>query len=156
MDPANLALLDVELRRDEGVSYVEYIDSLGNPSCGVGHNLNASPLPAGWTFPLTDDQVTALENHDLSVTFASLNLHLPWWTNLDPVRQRVIANMCFNMGIAKLLGFQQTLASTQVGQYVVASTEMLQSIWANQVGERAQRLSQAMKTGVMPVIDGVA
>lgn len=145
-----LDLLDAELRRDEGVRYDRYIDSRGIPTTGVGHNLLASPLPAGWAYPLNDAQVDQLLNHDLSVTFAALTLHLPWWSGLDEVRQRVVANMCFNLGIGRLLEFQQTLASMRAGQYVTAAAEMLQSDWATEVGARATRLSQAMSTGVMP------
>ena len=150
MNPTILALLIAELRRDEGVKYVRYLDSKGIPTTGVGHNLLASPLPAGWTFPLTDQQVDSLLSHDLTVTFAALNLHLPWWLKLDVVRQRVIANMCFNMGIGTLLEFHNTLAAMQSGKYIAAGNGMLASEWATEVGERAQRLADAMKTGVMP------
>lgn len=156
MTPANLVLLDAELRRDEGVRYVPYVDSRGNPSVGVGNNLNVYPLPAGWTYPLNDSQVNALLNHALTVTFAALDLHLPWWAKLDDVRQRVIANMAFNMGVGDLLGFHNMLTSLQALQYVAAAAEMLDSDWAGQVGDRATRLAQAMRTGVMPVVGGVA
>ncbi|MFD1558370.1 glycoside hydrolase family protein [Paraburkholderia silviterrae] len=150
MDPDNLSLLDAELRRDEGVSATVYTDTQGNPTCGVGHNLNASPLPSGWSFPLTDAQINSLLNYDLSTTFAALNLHLPWWSSMDAVRQRVIANMCFNMGIGKLLGFHNTLGAMQAGNYAAAASGMLASLWAKQVGARATRLAQAMRTDVMP------
>ncbi|KVC65532.1 hypothetical protein WI72_33705 [Burkholderia ubonensis] len=56
----NEDLMEKELRRDEGVRYVRYLDSRGIPTTGVGHNLNASPLPAGWAFPLNDQQVNQL------------------------------------------------------------------------------------------------
>lgn len=150
MNLPNEALLEVELRRDEDVRYTPYADSTGHETVGAGHNMDASPLPVGWTFPLTDVQVDQLLQHDLTVTFAALDLHLPWWERLDDVRQRVIANMCFNMGIGELLGFHQTLSAMQSGQYAAAAVEMLQSKWATQVGDRAKRLSQAMLTGVMP------
>ena len=146
----NLTLLDKELRRDEGVKYVKYPDSKGIPTTGVGHNLKASPLPAGWTFPLNDGQVNQLLNHDLTVTFAALDLHLPWWRTLSEVRQRVVANMAFNMGIDGLLEFKNTLNFIKTTDYKAASFGMLQSAWSKQVGERADRLAQAMKTDVMP------
>jgi lysozyme len=150
MNPTILALLIAELRRDEGVKYVEYLDSKGIPTTGVGHNLQVSPLPAGWTYPLSDAQVNQLLTQDLANTFAQLNANLPWWQKLDAVRQRVIANMCFNMGIGTLLEFHNTLAAMQSGNYAAASSGMLASDWANEVGDRATRLAQAMKTGVMP------
>lgn len=152
----DIVLLDAELRRDEGVYYVIYYDPLGIPTTGVGHNLHASPLPQGWTYPLTDDQVTALENHDIAIAVASLNLHLPWWQSLDEVRSRVVANMCFQLGINRLLGFHNTLVSMQAGDYAAAAAGMQNSLWYGQSGDRSVRLCQAMETGVMPVAAGVA
>lgn len=154
----NLDLLEAELRRDEGVNYVPYLDTADPPNqtCGVGHNMGTSPIPAGWKFPLTDAQVNDLLAHDLTVTFAALDLHLPWWRNLDEVRQRVVANCAFNMGINGLLGFHNALFAMQRGSYAVAAAGMLNSLWAKQVGDRAKRLASAMETGVMPISDGVA
>lgn len=151
-----LSLLEAELRHDEGVRYTRYIDSLGNPSCGVGHNLNASPLPAGWKFPLTDLQVNQLLDQDIADALHQLDTHLPWWRQLDEVRQRVIANMCFNMGIDKLLGFALMLAALKLHNFATAATEMKDSRWFGQVGDRAARLCSAMSTGVMPISAGVA
>jgi lysozyme len=34
----NQALLEAELRRDEGVRYTIYADTMGIPTVGVGHN----------------------------------------------------------------------------------------------------------------------
>ncbi|MBU9629921.1 glycoside hydrolase family protein [Burkholderia multivorans] len=146
----NLDLMDKELRRDEGVRYVPYRDTKGIPTVGVGHNLLASPLPPGWKYPLTDDQVNSLLNHDLQVAFAALDLHIPWWRKLDEVRQRVIANMDFNMGIATLMEFKNTLSAVQRGAYDIAAAGMKASRWYSQVGQRAVRLRMAMETGVMP------
>ena len=147
----NLNLMDAELRRDEGVRYVPYLDTATPPrrTCGVGHNMDASPLPDGWTFPLSDAQVNTLLNHDLQVVFAALDLHLPWWRNLDEVRQRVVANMCFNMGIGTLMTFHNTLGAMQRGSYSVAAAGMLASKWAQQVGMRARRLAYAMEYDLM-------
>lgn len=150
MDPTNLALLEAELRRDEGVRYSIYPDTKGIPTVGVGHNCQASPLPSGWDCPLTDGQVDQLLAGDLQITFASLDHALSWWRQMDPVRQRVIANMCFNLGITRLLGFHNTLLAMQRGSYAVAAAGMLSSVWATQVGERAKRLASAMEYGVMP------
>lgn len=156
MTPANLALLEAELRRDEGVRYVRYLDSKSIPSTGVGHNLLVGPLPAGWTYPLSDAQVNQLLNGDLAETFHELDTNLPWWRQLDEVRQRIIANMCFNMGIGDLLGFHNALGAMQRGAYAIAAAAMKASDWYGEVGDRAVRLCQAMETGVMPAVGGVA
>ena len=147
MNPENEAQLVEELRRDEGVRYVPYRDTKGIPTTGVGHNLQASPLPAGWSYPLTDAQVDTLLQADLKNVYSDLNRSLPWWTDLNDVRQRVICNMCFNLGMSKLAGFRNTLTAIRQGQYRDAASGMLNSAWASQVGARAQRLAQMMRTG---------
>lgn len=146
----NLVLFDAELNRDEGRRYVIYYDDLGVPTTGVGHNLRAKPLPVGWTYPLSDAQVDQLLSYDVNVALAELNLHLAWWQKMDEVRQRVIADMCFQMGINRLLGFHNTLAAMQSQKYSAASAGMENSIWFKQSGDRSKRLVQAMLTGVMP------
>lgn len=147
-----LDLLDAELRRDEDVRYVPYKDTSKPPkwTVGVGHNLQVSPLPAGWTYPLSDAQVDQLLDTDLDNTFAQLDHALPWWRGLDEVRQRVVANMAFNMGVTDLLGFHNTLGAMQRGSYAIAAAGMKASDWYGEVGDRAVRLCQAMETGVMP------
>ncbi|MCM2546226.1 glycoside hydrolase family protein [Burkholderia glumae] len=145
-----LTLLEAELRRDEGVRYSIYLDTAGIPTVGVGHNCQVAPLPTGWTCPLTDAQVNQLLANDVASTLAKLDRSLPWWRGMDEVRQRVIANMCFNLGIGTLLTFKNTLAAMQRGSYSVAAAGMLNSKWATQVGARATRLASAMETGVMP------
>lgn len=153
----NLALLEAELRRDEGVRYVPYLDTSVPPkrTVGVGHNLNVSPLPPGWTYPLIDAQVNQLLDRDISTSIAKLDASLPWWCQMDEVRQRVLANMCFNMGIGNaalgtgLLGFKNALGAMQRGAYAVAAAAMMNSDWYHQTGQRAQRLCYAMEHDVM-------
>jgi lysozyme len=160
----NLQLLEAELRRDEGVRYMPYLDTSKPPklTVGVGHNIDISPLPAGWTFPLTDAQVNQLLARDIATSVAKLDASLPWWNQLSDVRMRCLANMVFNMGIGSastgkgLLGFKNALGAMQRGSFAIAAAAMLNSTWATQVGARAQRLSQAMESNVMPVASGIA
>lgn len=147
MNPDNMATLIDELRVDEGVRYWPYRDTVGILTVGVGHNLQAKPLPTGWQYPLTDGQVDGLLSSDLGSVFVDLDNNLPWWTDLNDTRQRVLANMCFNLGIGKLLGFKNTLAAVRQGRWEDAAAGMLNSAWADQVGARARRLAQMMERG---------
>lgn len=142
----DLRALEAELTRDEGVRYTVYVDTTGNPTVGIGHNLNAGPLP-GQTYPMTQAEVDALFAKDVASTVAKLDAHLPWWRNLDDVRQRVMVNMCFNLGIGGLMTFTGFLSLVQRGQYVLASEDMATTLWARQVGQRAVRLEGMMRDG---------
>lgn len=144
---ANDPLLIADLRRDEGVRYAPYDDTVGVKTVGVGHNLKAKPL--GLIYPLTDAEVDRILSLDIADTIDALDDKLPWWRELDDVRQRALCNMVFNLGIGGLLGFRNTLAAIKGGRYSDAAAGMLASKWARQVGARAIRLANMMQKGAV-------
>lgn len=135
----DIDLMRNELIRDEGIRSFPYKDTVGKLTIGVGRNLDSVGIH--------DDEAYLMLENDIHDAMHSLDKYLPWWRNLDEVRQRVLVNMCFNMGIAGLLGFKNTLAAIQAGRYTDAAAGMLASKWAGQVGARAQRLSEMMAKG---------
>lgn len=153
----NRAKLRAELSRDEARKRRVYKDTYGHPTVGVGHNLDAGPLP-GQRYPMSESEIDALLDRDIRSSEDKLDKYLPWWRGLDAVRQRVLLNMVFNLGIGRpggdhgLLGFPNTLEMIKVGYYEAASNAMLKSLWSRQVGDRAKRLSAMMLTGDVPVI----
>ncbi len=138
----NLNLLIAELKRDEGVRLKPYTDTVGKLTIGCGRNLT--------DVGISEKESDYLLAHDIANVENQLDAHLGWWRELDEVRQRVLANLCFNMGIMTLLTFKNTLAAIRSGNYVGAASGMLRSLWSSQVGPRAQRLARAMVTGEAP------
>jgi GH24 family phage-related lysozyme (muramidase) len=134
----NRALLKIHLVRDEADRRRPYKDSEGILSIGIGRNLEAKPL--------SDAVVRLMLDEDIDEAVAFLDRNLPWWSRLDEPRQGVLANMAFNMN-ARLLGFKRMLAAAEAGRYSDAASEMLNSKWAGQVGERAVRLAETMRDG---------
>lgn len=116
-----------------------YKDSKGIETLGIGHNMQK---------PITKSAAYHILNDDIEETLADLSQHLPWWEKLNEVRQRVFANMCFNLGIKRFLGFHHMLAAAQAGDYATAAREMLNSDWKDDVGHRAVRLAEEMCSGV--------
>lgn len=156
------ALLRTELVRDEGLRLKAYRDTVGKLTIGVGRNLDRNhkhPITPAETAKLgitrecciangvTEAQAMALLDGDIDDVEHELDHFLPWWRQMSPVRQRVILNMTFNMGIDTLLEFKNTLRAMQTGQYITAATGMSKSAWHNQVGRRALRLEAMMRTG---------
>lgn len=139
--PAKAAdpVLIAELRRDEGVRSKPYTDTVGKLTVGAGRNLTDVGLSA--------DEIDYLLANDIERAAQGLDDKLPWWRRLDPVRQRVMINMAFNLGISGLLTFKNTLGFIERGDYAQAARNMLLSKWARQVGARANRLASMMETG---------
>lgn len=128
-----------ELIRDEGIRLRPYRDSVGKLTIGIGRNLD--------DVGISSDEAMYLCRNDVAAALADLDKALPWWRELDEVRQRALANMAFNLGIVRLLGFRNTLAALRAGRYADAADGMLASKWAGQVGPRAARLAAMIRTG---------
>ena len=126
------ARLKEEIIRDEGLRVELYIDSVGKATIGVGRNIEDNGISKEEAFMM-------LEN-DLAVTESELNFRIPWWRDLPDDAQRALANMCFNLGVTRLLKFKKFLGAIEDHDWNKAAVEMLDSRWAIQVGPRAIRL----------------
>ena len=86
-------------------------------------------------------------NQDIKIVCHELDMKEPWWRNLDDTRQRVMANMCFNLGHPRLSNFKRFLAAMHTAQWETAAVEMMDSKWSSQVGDRALRLRDKVLRG---------
>lgn len=135
----NLDLLEQELTRDEGKKAKPYKCTAGKTTIGIGRNLD--------DVGLSDEEIRFLFKNDIARVCADLDREIPWWRQLSESRQRVLANMCFNLGINGLLGFKNTLAKVHAGDWAGAAAGMRSSLWAKQVSARAERLATMMEEG---------
>jgi lysozyme len=86
-------------------------------------------------------------DNDIAECVIDLSANLSWFGRLDEVRRDVLIDMCFNLGITRLLGFRRMLAACKNEDWTWAANEMLASKWAKQVGKRAYELADMMLTG---------
>ena len=130
-----------QIRSDEGEVLHAYQDTLGYWTIGIGRLIDKK---GGG---ITKEESSYLFQNDLKKVVADLDKNLPWWKQLDEARQGVLINMRFQLGMAGLLGFKNTLVMIQNGNYDAAASGMLNSQWAKQTPNRANRLSKQMRTG---------
>lgn len=141
---------------NEGLKLKPYYCPAGHLTIGIGRNLEANPLSEAEKAyighdvkqGITNDQAFYLCRNDLKKVRADLDRELPWWRELNKDRQFVMIDLCFNMGIGKLLRFQKTLNSIATGFYIKAGEQLMQSLYAKQVGKRAERNAKCLQTGV--------
>lgn len=131
--------LEAQLRLHEGSRRRPYRCSQGFNSIGVGRNLDANGL--------RPDEIALMLANDIETAKHELDKLVPWWRELDDVRQKVLVDMVFNLGPKTMAGFRNTLRDIQARNYAGAAKRMLASRWARQVGARAHRLAGMMKTG---------
>jgi len=129
-----------QLIRDEGMRLKPYTDTVGKITIGCGRNLTDRGI--------TQTEAIALLEHDIDGAELDCRAHFPWFDSLDLVRQAVLVNMVFNMGIKRVLKFPNTLKLMEARQDEAVPIQMLQSLWAEQVGDRALRLAEQWRTGL--------
>lgn len=161
----NRELLKEQLCIDEGIMFFPYKDTKGIWTCAIGRNLMDKGLTKDELFflnikhtktkeevisvllerGLTKEDCFYLLDNDIDDVLKDLRKNLSWFDSAPEVIQRVLANLCFNIGINRLLEFKRTLAFLKAKKYEDAAREMLNSKWASQVHDRAVRLSNLVK-----------
>jgi len=132
-----MSQLREQLIRHEGLRQRPYMDTAGKLTIGVGRNLTDRGLSL--------DEVNLLLDNDIASAREDVLHAIPWSRQLDTDRFDVLVNMCFNLGIPRLIGFKNFLASLRVGAYDAAAQYMLDSRWATQVGARATELAAIVR-----------
>ena len=127
-----------QLRIDEGESLVIYYCTASAPTIGIGRNLESGITKEESNYLFMND--IARVNKELADTFT-------WYYMLSPTRRSVMVNMNFNLGLTRFMTFKKMLAALECRDYEEASKQMLDSKWANQVGERSARLAKQMLEG---------
>jgi lysozyme len=135
----DMTALEDQLIDHEGLELKPYQCTADKLTIGVGRNIEDRGI--------TEDEARYLLKNDIKIVEDELLEKKPVVAGLDAVRQRVLVDMGFNLGIPTLLKFQNMWAAIEEEDFERAAEEAMDSRWAKQVGRRAERLCQAMATG---------
>lgn len=135
----DITSLEDQLIDHEGLELKPYRCTAEKLTIGVGRNIEDRGI--------TEDEARYLLKNDIKIVEDELLEKKPVVAGLDPVRQRVLVDMGFNLGIPTLLKFQNMWNAIEEEDFQTAADEAMDSRWAKQVGRRAERLCQAMATG---------
>lgn len=130
--------LENMLIRHEGLRLKPYRCTAGKLTIGIGRNLDDNGI--------TEAEARMMLNYDIEVSRSKL-LRYKWFNKLNRPRQDAIINMVFNLGMPRFLGFKRTIGYLKLEDYENAAIEMMDSKWANQVGDRATELAAIILTG---------
>jgi lysozyme len=147
-----------DLERDEGYRANAYLDTEQIWSLGIGRNLEANPLTgAEWKQLLDAGELAVsislagarrLVRNALPAIAVQCAGTFTWWATLDEARRDVIANLAYNMGLRKLIGFAEMLRAMHARDYDRAADELQDSRWFRQVKSRGPRLVNQLRTGI--------
>ena len=135
----DMTALEDQLIDHEGLELKPYQCTADKLTIGVGRNIEDRGI--------TEDEARYLLKNDIKIVEDELLEKKPVVAGLDAVRQRVLVDMGFNLGIPTLLKFQNMWTAIEEEDFERAAEEAMDSRWAKQVGRRAERLCQAMSTG---------
>ncbi|WP_320055634.1 glycoside hydrolase family protein [Desulfuromonas thiophila] len=124
------------IMRHEGLRLKPYRCSAGRLSIGYGRNLEDNGI--------SQDEALQLLRHDLAAARETLD---ELGLELDPVRQAVLLDMLYNLGAVRFRRFRFMLQAVRQGDFERAAREMLDSLWSHQVGMRAVKLAEMMRSG---------
>lgn len=149
-----------KLIEHEGMVLTVYKDTLGIDTIGIGRNLkdrgiskeeldylDIPNMEVVYEKGITEADARYLALNDIAIVENELCRVHPCVEELDSVRQLILMDMAFNMGVPRLCKFKNMWNAIHEQNFEVASLEMMDSRWARQVGRRAKHLSEAMKSG---------
>lgn len=158
------------LRREEGVRAKAYKDHLGYWTIGVGRLID--PRKGGRITPdeervllsnvpdragkpwkdwvLSDSEINLLLANDVARFIKAMEAW-PAWAAVQGNTARMVAlvSMCFQLGVAGLGGFRNSLALIERQRWAEAAENLRLSLWAKQTPARAKRVCEMIKTGVL-------
>jgi lysozyme len=126
------------IKKCEGFKPYPYLDTVGKMTIGYGRNIQDNGI--------SKEEADALFDNDFARCERELAPYA-WYINQPQHVQDALMNMCFNLGIGRLLGFRKMIKALVVKDYTTASIEVLESEWAAQVGDRAKDVALMMRQG---------
>ena len=120
---------------------------------GVNEGFRSKPYQCSenvWTIGHGLTWLTEEESlHILSGRISQLHLKLlddlDWYKNMPPEVQGVIIECVFQMGFSGFCRFRKTIAHMKNKNWKAAAEEMLDSLWAKQTPNRANRLADIVR-----------
>ena len=136
--------LATRLRKDEGLRLHVYRCPAGRWTIGYGRNVD----PNGGK-GITKIEAEILLHNDVVEVEKDLRQAFPGWDEFDQVRQLALANMRYQLGPGGFRGFKKMIAFAKRQEWMRAFGEALDSRWAVQDPNRAQRVARELRDGVI-------
>lgn len=113
---------------------------VGNPTIGIGTLIG----PGGG---ITEAEAHYLLQNRINIAVAGVKQLVPDMRALNDARFDVLVEMAFQMGVAGLAKFENTLQAVREHRWDDAADGMLASLWAKQTPGRAKALAEVMRSG---------
>lgn len=142
--------LKESIKIHEGFRKNAYLCPTGHLTVGYGFRVaDLSPdelaLNAGAVQPMSKEVAEKILDIKIAKFQKQIHSALPWLRQAPMDIQDALCEMAYQMGVAGLLGFKNTLAMIKEGKYSKAAENMLKSKWATQTPARAKEIANIVK-----------
>lgn len=127
--------------RHEGMRTRPYIDSTGNWTVGIGHLIGKS-LPADMNKEYSQQEIMSLFEQDFARHYG-IAQQTPGWDKANASGKAAMVDLAFNMG-QWWTKFPNTSKSLMAGDFSKAASELRNSAWFTQVGNRGAEVTAMM------------
>lgn len=124
------------IKKHEGLKLKPYHDLVNKWTVGYGRNIEDNGI--------SKEEAELMFDNDFARCQREL-APFSWYVNQPQNVQDALMNMCFNLGIGRLLGFKKMIRALTVKDYTQAAIEALDSKWAKQVPNRAKDIALMMR-----------
>jgi lysozyme len=128
-----------KIKREEDTKLRMYKCSEDRWTIGTGHNIQDNGISQAVSDLILDE--------DLEVAINDAKAVISNFDDLSDTRKIVLVDMAFQMGKSRLSGFKKMIEAIEIEAWNVAVIEMLDSRYANQTPNRANRNATLMKKG---------
>ena len=120
---------------------------------GVNEGFRSKPYKCSegvWTIGhgltwITEEESLSILSGRISELHLKLSEDLDWYDRMPPEVKGVIIEMCYQIGYAGVMKFKKMIANMKDINWKGAADEMLDSLWARQTPERANRLADIVR-----------
>ena len=128
-----------QLKIHEGFRSNVYTCSGGKKTVGYGRNLQ--------DIGISEEEAEMLLKNDIYEATNQLLNAFPFMATFSDVRISAMINFTFNVGIGTVRKFSNTIEYLKNEDWEAAADEMMDSKWAEQVGDRAIQITEQIRTG---------
>jgi len=153
-----------KIRENEGFERLPYVDTEGFVTVGTGTKLTQSQLASlglngqkgfystdsvrkalGGKAPYTDAQLESFLMKEIARAEGGARNSVNNYDSLPATVQDVLIDMAYQLGNQGLLNFKNMRESLEAGNYSKASTDLLDSLYASQTPNRANRNADVLR-----------
>lgn len=127
------------IKTNEGLRLKPYRCTAGKLTIGYGRNIE--------DIGITESEADVLLNTDIATAVDACKKVFPNFTFLNSKRQTVLIDMMFNLGYPRFSKFVKMIEAVKSNNFDKAAVEILDSLYAKQVPNRANNNSRIMKEG---------